>query len=1323
VKVRKLNLFSWIALICFGAQTVCPYKLLASTDGYVTPQELRMAAANGYTPTSSSNGNTDVNFSGTVVSSNNSQVRVTISSETLNSLVSSGTLQNYRSISQPVVPSSTRPYALSQENSGPSVSYGPVSDQGAKSSVALPGKPEYEITSIAAPKITPFLTVQPAAQNASAVDDPFVTAGTDAGPDVFDPAYTAALQKAGALTTDIPAQISISGAAAKSPEDAFYNLPGNQNAPQMDKDYTKYAINIETNSQKIFNTKFGVTYSNVPTKESDSGNSNPNQIFASGTDFIDFNSDGKIDYVDINQALGRLVQDPNGVVQWARDQGVQFDAQGNIVSVPDHLKAQNNIAGYTQADINNYNRVSATEQTNAQYRNAATSSMNAVTMFGDQNAQVDFQMLDDEVRYGGRVPDAIKKQRAPSLFQLWDGAVQKVGVAAPLVMVGALGSPLVESVIGADAGSLRAKEWGKGMFQWTGGLFNVPSTVLFGRSFSDPYRTDQMTLGERGKYLADHPIEVLEFGAAIYSGASLLSGGARVALGSLKAGVQGIRAAQGTAKLVQASNLVFGPLSNSSSMIRWAALAAGLPAYEYNKLTNTYRLGKDANGDPIIVDANGRPQTVDGISAYAMGMAAQVEHAATGDPDAEAYSQAYARQNISTNLSALSKDMAANYGVAGRIASIPIQMVNAPLSFAQFPVTYVDEVGTAARDGWSEGQAEATKKTERGLGLVGLRVAQATGGSIVGMYSFAGDVGVAGPVNFLSSVTGGDGKILKANWLGETSTNLPGIKMLGLNKYFNPVNQGTPEYPNLDFTIANLPYLLNFKKSVLGDSGKAPRPGILGYVEGFERAIMKPVDWGTKPLNLGFEAISNRITSGGSSEQGQGSDTTEAGPKVAIPIVPPGGVSSGRSTVENKGKQAPPRQEKTASTQISPGKVNPASVEQSGNAKQGTVQDAAPQEKNAILPPAGGPSGGAAAENKGDQAQTRKETAAQGQTSTSSEAAVATGGLTDSRVTEAGSPKIDSGEGAAQNKEAVIGEALKQKVNADTQDVSVQDVRNHFIDEHIAFLKNRNPDVESSEAALNVLSRRKTANDVYGKFQDDVYKSLRWKEYPLVEGEYPYEIDGKVTIDLVPGKDDLVINGKTMVRVDNQRGFNYRIPLSGEACLADIQSRISINTYAIDGIVEVLDNFFIRNNIEGYYKTPDDNYEWHWRNDPITIYFKEKPTDAQIKELVDITRPYIRSDADVLLGEKVAPGVAFEMEPTEQMVWSLEQEARLLDPAMGDAIRDRFFNKDGSSRHKLSAATYTAAKIMVEIAKGRISGSEAAKDPVHVLPHEGIFNQ
>jgi len=46
----------------------------------------------------------------------------------------------------------------------------------------------------------------------------------------------------------------------------------------------------------------------------------------------------------------------------------------------------------------------------------------------------------------------------------WEGARQQYGYAAPLAMIGTLTNPVMERFTGVQAGSVGAREWGKGVY-------------------------------------------------------------------------------------------------------------------------------------------------------------------------------------------------------------------------------------------------------------------------------------------------------------------------------------------------------------------------------------------------------------------------------------------------------------------------------------------------------------------------------------------------------------------------------------------------------------------------------------------------------------------------------------------------------------------------------------------------------------------------------------------------------------------------------------------------------------------------------------------
>ncbi len=198
--------------------------------------------------------------------------------------------------------------------------------------------------------------------------------------------------------------------------------------------------------------------------------------------------------------------------------------------------------------------------------------------------------------------------------------------------------------------------------------------------------------------------------------------------------------------------------------------------------------------------------------------------------------------------------------------------------------------------------------------------------------------------------------------------------------------------------------------------------------------------------------------------------------------------------------------------------------------------------------------------------------------------------------------------------------------------------------------------------------------DLYTKIIDSEYDVLRLAEYDL--------------LNVSPNISELTGKSTSKIAAIEQKGWHYR-KLKGTPHF-NPKYRISINANGNEKLIKTLDEYV---NAQRYYKTPDYSANWLERHDPVTIYFKNKPTDAEINELVTRLKNCdgIRSTKDVLLGTKLYPGIAMQTSPDKQEVLSLIQRCYAASPDFG-AAAERYLTNPLTKEIKASAGQVSAVE-------------------------------
>lgn len=212
----------------------------------------------------------------------------------------------------------------------------------------------------------------------------------------------------------------------------------------------------------------------------------------------------------------------------------------------------------------------------------------------------------------------------------------------------------------------------------------------------------------------------------------------------------------------------------------------------------------------------------------------------------------------------------------------------------------------------------------------------------------------------------------------------------------------------------------------------------------------------------------------------------------------------------------------------------------------------------------------------------------------------------------------------------------------------------------------------------------KTADDFKLNLKSDksIYQYLFSLEYGNIRyANYSDKFRFDRTIDVLTGKDS------AFARVKESNGWHYRYPLHLNGKLSTVD-RISVNAAADKKLIKDLDEFMQNEKINGYYKTPEFSTQWLMRHDPVTIYLGEKATPELLSKIEKLTKPYIRSTEDVLVGQKFAPGLALEKSPKPQDIQNLINQADKIDPLLSKVFTNEMTR---NGKLKASAGEVTAA--------------------------------
>lgn len=177
--------------------------------------------------------------------------------------------------------------------------------------------------------------------------------------------------------------------------------------------------------------------------------------------------------------------------------------------------------------------------------------------------------------------------------------------------------------------------------------------------------------------------------------------------------------------------------------------------------------------------------------------------------------------------------------------------------------------------------------------------------------------------------------------------------------------------------------------------------------------------------------------------------------------------------------------------------------------------------------------------------------------------------------------------------------------------------------------------------------------------------------------------------------EEVTKNNTDKINSHSENGWHYRVPYYEKDGAKYHKTnkanfRISLNVNANEDLINKLDEYITSISQKPgsvYYKTPQHSSDWLERHDPITIYFEDDISDEVKKSIVDITKPFIRNEDDVLPGERLSGGVAYESSPSEKKLTELVKRGYDINQETGDAIKG-YITKD--QRLKASAGQVSA---------------------------------
>lgn len=218
---------------------------------------------------------------------------------------------------------------------------------------------------------------------------------------------------------------------------------------------------------------------------------------------------------------------------------------------------------------------------------------------------------------------------------------------------------------------------------------------------------------------------------------------------------------------------------------------------------------------------------------------------------------------------------------------------------------------------------------------------------------------------------------------------------------------------------------------------------------------------------------------------------------------------------------------------------------------------------------------------------------------------------------------------------------------------------------------------------LYKLSQENNKQKLYERVFESMYEKLR--------GAY-YQADSRYENDISEYTEK---KGVLLKRVQDEKGWHYRVPQTATSRIKTV-NRISLNVVPSKKLIDILDKISFDFGV--YYKTPETNFGWQKRHDPITMYINESLSEKQVEILKDMiktgTEEFVRSNDGIgIVGEKFADGLEFGEDKRLENLKILEQESKEIDFDLYCAIIEYFSGYDFSTHKRTHRATGSAGQI------------------------------
>lgn len=238
----------------------------------------------------------------------------------------------------------------------------------------------------------------------------------------------------------------------------------------------------------------------------------------------------------------------------------------------------------------------------------------------------------------------------------------------------------------------------------------------------------------------------------------------------------------------------------------------------------------------------------------------------------------------------------------------------------------------------------------------------------------------------------------------------------------------------------------------------------------------------------------------------------------------------------------------------------------------------------------------------------------------------------------------------------------------------------------------------SRESALKDLANRYRNSEIEPQ---TAYNTFINTHYDNIRVTNRYSMKETLTTSNI---EDITAKNTSKIDVSPENGWHYRKPKNRKANgwgTGDKSiDRISLNVKADENLIKELDDLIYSGEMKVIYKTPAMNEDWIYRHDPITMYFyKDKATPQNIEAIKKVASKYIRTTDDVLIGQKIAPGIALDKSPTTADMKKLIKEASDIDEDLGQTVDRYFKHRTDKTRYKSSSGQVEAVKRTIKYLK------------------------